>query len=304
MDIFLRFKNKKHAEAYSYDLEQQVHNRFFMIGTGACVASTIYVIMYAFNPKVGNQASQILLTLRFILTTLSLLGYYLLKMYMKRIKPLAPKLLVILDIICLAAQFVIYPISGNVAVDNFSKLGVYVWAWCAAFCAFTMYIILLNWWMKMFNLVLQMGFFLYFVIKREPVYTPILTLALIGVLSFVFLSYMQEMFQKRDFLEKRKLYDNYEALKRIFDDICQGIIIVDTKFNTIYANRTVEAMFNRQSSQKGVVVEELFAEVQVKTVIPPNMSPITEGAMITQDSNIQVIIIVYQRIQLTTNIIF
>ena len=292
MDIFLRFKNKKHAEAYAYDLKYHIQNRLFMLGTGVSVSSAVYAFTSIFNPNVGNKASQLLVAVRFALTLLALIGYYLLKKYMHRVKPYASKLVILLDAISLAGQFVIYPISGNIVVDNFSKLGVYVWAWCAAFCVFSVYIILLNWWMKMLNVALQMGFFLYFVIKREPLYSPIISLALMGVFCFTFLSYMQEMFQKRDFLEKRKLYDNYEALKRIFDDICQGIIIVDTKFNTIYANRTVEAMFNRQSSQKGVVVEELFAEVQVKTVIPPNMSPITEGAMVTQYS-IQVKIIIH-----------
>ena len=276
MDIFLRFKNKKHAEAYACDLEYQVQTRLVMLSIGMSVSITVYTIMSVFNPNLGNKASQLLVAVRFSLTLVALLGYYLLKKYMHQVQPYASKLVILLDIVCLVGQFVIYPISGNIAVDNFSKLGVYVWAWCAAFGAFSVYFILTNWWLKMLNIVLQMAFFLYFVVKREPIFTPILNLCFIAVFSFVFLSYTQEMYQKKDFLEKRKLYDNYEALKRIFDDISQGIVIVDTEFKTIYANRTIASMLNRHSPQKAVVIEELFSEIQVRAISPALMSTTSE----------------------------
>ena len=284
MDIFLRFKNKKHADAYSCDLEYQVQRRIVMLGIGGSVSIAIFPLMSQFVPKVVNRTSQILLTLRFIFMVLNFIGHLLLKKYMHRLKPLVPTLINVLDLTSVASLFVIYPIAGNVSIDDFSKLGVYVWAWSAALGTISAYLILASWWMKFLNASLQMAFFLYFVVKREPIYSPILIFGFTGMMTFVFLSYTQELFKKKDFLEKRKIYDNYEALMRIFDDICQGIIIMDTKFNITYANRTVDAMFNRQSSQKVVKIEELFAEIQVKAVIPSVVPLITERVLLSPDS--------------------
>ena len=288
MDLFLRFKNTKHAEAYTWGLELQIHRRLVMVSLSLVIGSGVFVGMYAFNPKVGNRASQILLAARFTLTILGLLGNYLLKKYMCRLKPQAPKLIILLDTISCAAQFVCYPVVGSIAVDNFNKLGIYVWAWCAAFVAFTVYFTLCSWWMKVINVLVQKGFFFYFVIKREPAFIPTLTLALSAVFTFLAFTYVQERFAKMDFLEKMKILDNYEAIKRIFDDISQGIIISDTKFNIIYSNRTIGAMLNRRSSEATVGIQELFSEVQVKAVNPPLMSLITERIMLSQE-NIQVI---------------
>ena len=287
MDIFLRFKNKKHADAFNLDLEQQAHVRLVMIGLAGAVGVVISTFMASSTPQVVNKASHILRTIRFILMLTNFVGNYLLKKYMHRLKPQAPKLLVILDLISCTSQFVIYPIAGNVSVDDFSKLGVYVWAWYAGFCAFSIYFTLWSWWIKVLNVISQMAYFFYFVIKREPIFTPILSLGLIGASTFVILSYVQELYLKKDFLEKIKIYENYEALKRIFDDISQGIIIVDTKLSTIYANRTVDIMFHRQPSQEVIAITSLFARIQVKSMIPFLASVITERIMVSQE-NIQV----------------
>ena len=284
MDIFLRFKNKKHAEAYSCDMENQVQRRIVMLGIGGSVSLAIYPFMSQFVPKVVNKTSQILLTLRLIFMVVNFIGHLLLKKYMHRLKPLVPTLINLLDLSSMAAVFVVYPIAANISIDDFSKLGVYVWAWSAAFGTISAYLILASWWMKLLSASAQMAFFLYFVVKREPLYSPIFIFGMTGLLTFVFLSYTQEIFQKKDFLEKRKIYDNYEALMRIFDDICQGIIIMDTKLKITYANRTVDAMFKRQSSQKVVKIEELFAEIQVKAVIPSVVPLITERVLLSPDS--------------------
>ena len=296
MDIFLRFKDKKHAEAYSWDIELQIHRRIVMSGIACAITTFIYGIMYLFMPRVGSRTSQLLLAIRLLLLALHLLGLHWVKKNIHRLKPQVSNLLNLLDLEGCASNFVIYPISGNITVDNFSKLGVYVWAWCAAFCAFCIYLVLFSWWVKVLNMLAQLVFFFYFVMEKEPMYAPIFTFALIGITSFVFLSYSMEMYKKIDFLEKRKIDENYEAIKRIFDDICQGIVIVDTKFSTIYANRTVELMFNRQSPQKAnhqspkkaLAIEELFAELEVKTIIPAMVSLSREGILPSQE-NIPVI---------------
>ena len=288
MDIFLRFKEKKHAEAYSWDIELQIHRRIVISAIGCGITTFIYGIMYLWMPNVGSRTCQLLLATRFLLYILHLLGYYWVKKNIHRLKPKASTLLNLIDLVWCASQFVIYPISGNITVDNFNKVGIYVWAWCAALCSYFAYIILFSWWLKVLNLLTQMAFFFYFVAEREPMYAPIFTFALIGVSCFVFLSYTMEMYKKSDFLEKRKIDENYEAIKRIFDDICQGIVIVDTKFNTIYANRTVESMFNRKSPQKALAIEDLFAELEVKTIIPVRVS-LSHERLLPSRGNISVI---------------
>ena len=71
---------------------------------------------------------------------------------------------------------------------------------------------------------------------------------------------------------------------RIFDDIIQGVMIVDPNYKLIYSNRTIGSMFSQ--AQNTLALESLFSQIQVKSIHPQLDILITERIQMTQDETV------------------
>eukprot|EP00331_Platyophrya_macrostoma_P033664 CAMPEP_0176434962 /NCGR_PEP_ID=MMETSP0127-20121128/17015_1 /TAXON_ID=938130 /ORGANISM="Platyophrya macrostoma, Strain WH" /LENGTH=654 /DNA_ID=CAMNT_0017817851 /DNA_START=470 /DNA_END=2437 /DNA_ORIENTATION=+ len=85
------------------------------------------------------------------------------------------------------------------------------------------------------------------------------------VLIYGFSFYITEKFLRQDYLEKRKIYDDSEAVKSILDDITEGIVIIEKKSNILYLNQPVQKMFKLENKQN---TEELFNKIKIKSIMP------------------------------------
>ena len=300
MDIFLRFKSKSHREAYSQGLELQLRKRCVTMTVLAVLFILINIISYAIYPNAGSLGSKMLVVSRIITGLIALLGICLMKRKANRFQRYAFFINIVLDILLIFISFAFYPLLGNVGVDGFSKLGVYVIAWSTCYAVCFVSYLLAHWWMRIVMLITQMSFFLVFVMEREPSPVPILLLAIEGFLLFLSMNYIQERYERLDFFEKRKMYDNYEAIKKIFDDISQAIMIVDTNNQIVYSNQAVHQLFNGSEGQN-LSVNSLFSLVKVKSMFPNIETLITEQIVSTREE-VHVNSPIHSRFFLTTSI--
>ena len=226
---------------------------------------------------------QLVLRVSFCLFTL--FGVLWAKRKAKRIQNHMYKIIFVAYITASLAVFTIYPLTGGLMLDSLSKLGAYQWAWACTVAQFTMIQTLGTWWMRVVVATLQAGFFAVFLFQREPYHDSIfLTLFLYGFVFYVATLYLQERFNRLDFLEKREIYENYEAIKKIFNDISQGIMRVGQENEIIYANRAVHTIFNQDS--QALSLAEISAQIYVKSVFPPFPMDIlsTERGLLTQEN--------------------
>ena len=284
MNIFLQFKNQNYVQAYTHDFQLQLKKRGVMITFTAIVYVIANGISIGLNPNLGPTSSKVILFLRLATGLLTLAGIHCLIKYASKCKKHIAKINIILDSLIALTPFVVYPLAGNLAIDAFSKLGVYIWAWSAAFGALAMNITFGNWWMKAVVTITQYVYFFIFLFQREKYAVPIFIFGVEVIILYLVLTYIQERYERLNFLEKRKIYDNYEAIKKIVDDISQGIMIVDQSNEVIYANRIVYTILTQDPQT--VSLSTLFSQVFVKSISPPISAEImaTERVISMQDS--------------------
>ena len=289
MDIFLQFKNKSYAKSYSHDLKLQLKRRAAMISLIFVVFVVPNAISVRLNPSLASTKSKVLLWLRLSACVLTLAGIYLLKRNVLQCKKYIGKINIILDALTALAPFVVYPLIGNFNLDRFSHLGMYIYSWSAALCAFSMAFTFGNWWMKAVVSIAQYIYFFIFLFQREQYSIPIFIFGIQAIILYLALTYLQEKYDRINFLEKQTTHDNYEAIKKIVDDISQGIMIVDQSNEVIYANRIVYTLLN-QDQQQSVSLSTLFSQVNVKSISPQIPIDILQTERILSMQDIETVI--------------
>ena len=289
MDIFLQFKNKSYAKSYSHDLKLQLKRRAAMISLIFVVFVVPNAISVRLNPSLVSTKSKALLWLRLSACVLTLAGIYLLKRNVLKCKKHIGKINIILDALTALPPFVVYPLIGNFNLDQFSHLGMYIYSWSAALCAFSMAFTFGNWWMKAVVSIAQYIYFFIFLFQREQYSIPIFTFGIQAIILYLALTYLQEKYDRINFLEKQTTHDNYEAIKKIVDDISQGIMIVDQSNEVIYANRIVYTLLN-QDQQQSVSLSTLFSQVNVKSISPQIPIDILQTERILSMQDIETVI--------------
>ena len=292
MDIFLRFKSKKHAEAYSLGLDLQLQKKCVMLLVEGLIFIVATIISYSLYPSAGSLSSTLLTLARCIAQILALIGMFLMRRHLQRVQRYAFVINLVLDLVLGFIPFAFYPAVGTLSVDMFSKLGVYTWAWSACSIEISMNYLLSNWWMKFAMMVIQITYFMVFVGLRDPYAVPIILMAVQAILFFLILTYFNERYERWGFFEKRKVYDNYEAIMNIFDDISQGIMIVDKGNQIFYSNRAVHLLFNNTQSQERSTLTNMFSQLQVESVFP-NLDDLISAPNENEGINVKCLLIHY-----------
>lgn len=280
MNILLQFKQKSHSEAYSHDLQFQITKRLMMIIIWAVLSIVAKIASYAIIKNLNMHASEIV---RMVITLGLLVGLCVLRCNLQRTKKHLDKINIVLDLCLIYVQFVFIPYIGGAVLNYYGKLGVWTLSWVLCIACFSTYFAIAHWWLKIIFPILQVVYFLVPTVQEERFWPIILILCVECVVVYGSFVYINELYKKKDFLEKRKVYENYEAILRIFDDINQGVMIVDANYSLIYSNRTVELMFNQ--SQRNLSLENLFSQIQVKSMSPGLELHLTERVQTNCDDD-------------------
>ena len=265
MNILLRFKQKNHAEAYAHDLQLQVTKRLAMVIIWALLHVAEKFFSLGYYKAVSMTPYDISkMTTIFVLVA----GLVILRCNLRRTRKFFTAVNLFLDLCLIWAQFVLYPLVGKGSLDIFTKLGIFAYSWLICISVISTYLAIANWWIKLSIPIIQIVYILVPTIQQEhKLLSPVLIyLACQSAVLYFSYIYIYELFQRKDFLEKRKVYENYEAIMQIFHDIIQGVIIVDPHYNIIYKNRTSGVMFNLAQNTRSL--DSLFSHIQVKSITP------------------------------------
>ena len=288
MNFFLQFKQKSHSEAYSHDLQLQVTKRMIMVTIWALIivlGNAITFAVYRYFAMTAIDITRISLMILFVV------GFCYLRHNLQRTKKYINKINIVMDICLIFIQFIFYPLVGGAGLNPYGKLGAFTMGWLTCIGCFSIYYVVVSWWIKAIAPIIQIVYFLVFIVQAEFYWPAILIFAAESAIMYLCYVYIHEKYMRKDFIEKRKVYENYEAIMKIFDDIIQGIMIVDQEYKIIYSNRTVDLMFNLQRPQEvGSSIERLFSEIQVKTISPRMDAPGTERMMFASRENEETVI--------------
>ena len=284
MDIFLRFQKTHHSTAYSENVQLQLKKRMIMLFLVALNIIMSSVVVYAINP-VGVPYYYILITVARILAfSVAFLGIYCLNKCFQRLKKHTYKLNIVFDILIISGQVVLYPIIDGY-VNALGKLEIFVWAWSNAISCYSIIYVLANWWLKVLTVIAQSAFFLAYVIKGRNAPPSIVSYLVHSVVLYLLITYFSERYHRFDFLERRKTFENHEAIKRIFDDISQGIMIIDQNDDIVYSNRTINTMFSQEGAA-ATKAKEMFCQIHLRKISLQIGMPLTEAILPTQDNEV------------------
>ena len=277
MNIFLRFKEKNHAKAYSHEFQLLTNKRIIMVLLWTLITVLANIIQMTINRKIHLTFFYII---RLVMLFISLCGLCCLKRNALRIRRHIHLVNIVLDICLMINQIIVYPLLGKESIEAFGKSGVFLIAWCSSLICFSLYYFLVNWWMRVIGPVIQVLYFVVTICDGEMSKTTTITLAVQAMLTYSVFIYINERYQRIDFLEKRKVYENYESIKKIFDDIIQGVIIIDRECQVIYCNQTANVMFDLRTgmleAESHCALRSVLSQLRVKSIYPRiEMSSVT-----------------------------
>lgn len=280
MNIFLQFKQKNHSQAYSYDLQLQITKRLIMVIIWAVISFVGTVAVFSISKSVSMSAYEI--TKNAVVVVCVVVGCFL-RCNLQWTRKYAGKINFVLDLCLIWAQFQLFPYLNRDLIAAYGKLAVFLAAWSACLACYAIYFAIQSWWLKIIVPVAQIIYFVIPTVQEEIFFWPIVVVfATQCILIYVSFIYVSELYQRKDFLEKRKVYENYEAIMRIFDDINQGVMIVDPGYKMIYSNRTIDSMFGQPRDNPSL--RNLFSQLQVKSITPRLESSATEQIHMTREN--------------------
>lgn len=284
MNFLLQFKDKKHAEAYSHDIQLQVNKRLAMVVTWFSLNITANLILFGlYRISLTNPVDLTKLSLLLA----SIITLLLVKYNIRRVQKYIRAINFILDMFLFYVIFVFFPLLGAETAAAFGKLGIFVLSWCTSLGYYSIYYFFTNGWLRAIAPVVQIGFYLVFVMQTEILSKMLVIIAVESLVIYLLYIYINERYQRIDFLEKRRAYENSEAIKKIFDDIIQGIMIIDQQCSIVYSNQTVYTMLGHQQHQLAQYarpLDELFSQLFIKA-ISPRMEAGAERIRTTRESD-------------------
>ena len=284
MNIFLQFKQKSHSVAYNHDMQLQVTKRLIMVVIWALISVGGTIASFSIAKTIAMSSYDITKQTAIVV---SVAGLIFLRCNLQKTKKYLGIINIALDLCLIYVQLILFPYVGGNGLAAFGKLGAFTLGWCACLGCYATYFAIANWWLKAIVPILQIIYFLIPTAEAEAYWPLIAVFAVQCMVIYAVFIYISEVYQKKDFLEKRKVYENYEAIMRIFDDIIQGVMIVDPNYKLIYSNRTIELMFKRQESSSSL--ENLFSQIHVKSISPRLEMFMTEAIQVSGDQEDSVI---------------
>ena len=282
MNIFLQFKKKSHSVAYDHDLEIAVTKRKWMMAWMTIMNLGAMFLNWGIARRAYVSKYELTKTIAIISLFISLC---LLKWKFHRVKKYLSKINFVLDIILIYFAFIPFPLLNPRQFDPLTSLGTVTLMWSVSLICFTSTYAIANWWLRALGPIIQVIYFFIPTIIGEPYWQAIIVVAIECLILYGGFIYIYEKYQRKDFLEKRKVYENYEAILQIFDDINQGVMIVEPNYKFIYSNKTIDKMF-RKPEQGEWSLDHLFSQITVKSITPLLENLVTDQIQMTQDESV------------------
>ena len=266
MNIFLKFRSPTHDKAYAQDFVLQFRKRCRMCLLNFVFYMISFLIVTLTDRGSGNIAPKISYAFRLSGFLTVIIIAYCLERRWKKPKKYMHIVNAFLDVLIFLVMFTYYPLITGVSISVFGEVGVFFLQFSNGYLVANSLSLLGNWWIRVFAIIAQYVFFIVFILLREEIIAPLIATQLFNVIICSCWVYLNEKYERLNFLEKRKDYENFEALKKIFDDVSQGIAIIDRiDYSNFYQNHSVNEIFD---SEVSIDWKRLFPQIKVRKINP------------------------------------
>lgn len=272
MNVWLGFKNSKHYDAYVSNFPTRVKRKFIigLIVNGSFAVSVI-AQRIALGAKPTSFAEKWALT-KISISLLWIIGVFSIRLKLEKFKKYHKLIFFLFDIVQSCAAFNFHPIvsMGKVAGIQPSTI-----TWISGLHYVAALLLIESWKIRVVHVFSQVLLFLVYIESVEKITIPVLVFLIIAFLMFSSFFYFREKFTRMEFLEKRKMYEDSEAVKSILDDITEGIVIINKQKKILYLNQPVQKMLKLNQHE---TTDDIFSRIRIKSVISSGMpkSPLLE----------------------------
>lgn len=266
MNILLKFRTPAHDEAYTQDFAIQLRKRFKLCLLGFIFYLVGFTVVNLTDQGSRSSTSKILYGFRLACLLFVIISTYCLGRKWKNPKKSMRNFNMFLDIFIFAIIFTFYPLGMGPAASVYGQAGIYISQWSNGYFIANALMLLSNWWIRSLAVIAQFLYFIICIVLREDHPVPQIAVVLFTSAVCVCWMYLNEKYERLNFLEKRKVYENFEALKKIFDDVSQGIAIIERNdYSNFYQNHSLSEIFDTQSS---IDWKRLFPQIKVRKISP------------------------------------
>lgn len=269
MDFCLRFKKRDHLQAFESDFTTRV-KRTLVLGV---LINGGYAICVLAQRLVDNDARNSVSTIFAFSKTaaaiLWILGVFLIRMRLEKFKKYHKLIFILFDIFQCLAIINLYPNLSQGQLKRYGGIGLLITGWCSGIRYICGLKLIETWQIKVLHIVGETIYFAIYLEKIEdhPI-SQIISLLLTFVM-YVLILYFAEKFTRKEFLEKRKMYEDSEAVKSILDDITEGIVIINQQKKIVYLNQPVQKMFHLEQHK---TTDDLFSRIKTKSMLSAGIS--------------------------------
>ena len=260
MNCILAFKQKEHYGAYLSGFSIRLKKRFFLGLIINALIAIVVLIQYLLSPQSYSREVLAWFGIRTILSAVWIVGIYYILRRLSRYSKYSRMIDLTLDVVGMITSANMLSVLGSVQCEYYGSMGLYVYGWSQGLLFVSVISIIGSWRLKALGTFLQIGFFIVSLFREYQAGAEVVTIRLVQVLiMYIAVIYIEERYERSDFLEKRKIYEDSEAIKTILNDITEGILIVSPERQILYANKPVEQMFGL----KELTLQDLFSQIKV-----------------------------------------
>ena len=263
MNFCLGFEKQKHYQAFVSDFSVRVKRKLIegLIINGSFAISVI--TQYAADTQSKSVSVVIWSLSKLSITLLWIIGIACIRIRLEKFKKYHRLIFLLFDIFQCCSTINLYPFFSHGQQKRYGGLGLLINGWYNGVSYFLAIQLIECWQIKVLHILFQTILFGVYIGKIETYPTAQLMSAMQSFIVFSLSQYFREKFIRMDFLEKRKVYDDSEAVKSILDDITEGIMIINQERKILYMNQPVQKMFKLEKKYP----EDLFSRIKIKSVI-------------------------------------
>ena len=264
MDYLLRFKSHFYSQTFSSDLSIRLKTRFYLgLAVNAC-----FLILLINDLLYHAPLSKTLIDefeyprLALLILWIIIMGYFCRRT--QKLKRYATVIQVILDIIMvfIASTDFFWILASHASETPTDIRGDEVIGWSTG-VLFSCSLFLINSWQTRIIACI----FKFIIFTLVTLISIELSEWKIGILGAILLLqsytvYNRERYDRRQHIERMKVFQDSQAVLKILDDITEGILIIDECTRIRYMNMPVKKIFRSDTPS----LNDLFSKITVKSV--------------------------------------
>lgn len=264
MDCLLRFKSHFYSQTFSSDLSTRLKPRFYLgLVVNACFLVLLINTLLYHAPLSKTLIDECEYTrLALLILWIIIMGYFCRRT--QKLKRSATVLQVVLDTIMVAiASTDFFWILANRAAETPADIrGDEVVGWSTG-VLFSCSLFLINsWHTRILACIVK-----FIIFTTVTLVSTELSEWKVGILGAILLLqsytvYNRERYDRRQHIERMKVFQDSQAVLKILDDITEGILIIDECTRIRYMNMPVKKIFRSDTPS----ANDLFSKITVKSI--------------------------------------